>query len=186
MKKKNYKYSIIYEGQNEEIFINNLKNICFKRKTLSLCNSCRTYCINRTVSKKDINNLDACKKCQRFIIIDKDNLDDEMFNILNKKDVCVIKTDPCFELILCSIFYNKKNLCSLSKKNLHEILSKELKLNEYKHKNENVAKLFEKYLKKDPDYKNLNHFMENLIKLNKNNKSNFIELFNFLKGENNG
>lgn len=185
-KNKVFKYSLKCEGESEKMFLIKLKTTILKNQKISMCKK-HTSKINGTISIKDFIKTSRC--CKQFIVIDKDQINEDKIELFKSKannlNISLIITNPCFELILLSLFSEIKS--EKNKDKIEKELAKLINVKKYKHKTENIQKLFDKAFRKEESIqKTLNLFEKNLNEFHKKQKSNFIDLFNFLKGDTNG
>ncbi len=185
MKKNNFKYTYIVEGECEKKLLLDLKTKIFINKTISECKACKNQVSNvkkGTITIKDLKKFNnKCKcKCKKIIICDYDMNEDIIDKINNYcfDNNLIIISKPRIEIVLLAIFTNKLNIaeCEIDKQ-----ISKFINI-KYKHNTHSINKII-KHI--EFNKKLLNSWIKNLEYLNKNGRSNFIELILWLKGENN-
>ncbi|MBD5422984.1 MAG: hypothetical protein HDR43_00630 [Mycoplasma sp.] len=180
-KNNNYKYSAIFEGETEKIIFNELKVNIIRSNKLSLCKKHGSKNNEGTININKIKNFNCCKQ---IIIMDEDELEniDEYIKRRNKSNLIIISS-PLIEIILCCIFTipnkneNKRNIIS----GLSSFLSNhwDNKSKSFKYiKDSNLIKEIIKIVSEEEKYR---EWKENLSKLHKDNKNNFIELLDFLE-----
>ncbi|MDE6473064.1 MAG: RloB family protein [Ureaplasma sp.] len=107
----NKKYSLVVEGQTEDITIKSIKTDLLSKlypdiKKVTLCKK-HSRLINGCVSLKELNE-DVSKCCTKFLIFDKDDNDDrkiiELQNKANKVNVKIILSNPLFEINLLPFY----------------------------------------------------------------------------------
>ncbi len=180
-KNRTFLFSIRCEGKSEQKFINKIKDEVLINKKISFCkNKKHSKLIGGSININSIEDTKDC--CKSFIVIDKDNL--ENLNQLKEKsmreNITLIITEPCFELILLSLFTDK---LIFDKRKIENELAKLINENNYSHSVENLEKIFNKaFASNDKKTKTIDTFEKNLKFLNSKNKSNFILLYEFLKG----
>lgn len=166
------------------MFITYLRTSVFtSRKNITLCReNGHSINVDGTIQIEKIKDISKC--CKQFIVIDKDNLDDKFINKIedhtkNVKGKLII-TNPCFELLLISLFKNVKNVKTNNLQNeLNEFLNIDKKISKLDLVEKTLKKVFEQKNKEET----LKLFENNLKILKESNKSNFLELYVFLKGE---
>lgn len=177
MSKKPRSYHILFEGEMEEILFNWIKLNIFKigQDKLKICKEHR--CNNRgTVRLEQIKDN---KCCFQIVVMDVDDISDaDKYRKKQNENNLIIISDPCLEVVLYAIF----EVCDaeLDKKTLEQKLNQKLKdcKLEYKHKLSDLKNIC-MWLENNPE--KINQWFKNLEKLNELEKSNFIEIINFLR-----
>ncbi len=187
MKKNNLNaFSVECEGKCEELFITFLKDTVYKNNILRKCKR-HSKCISGSIRNPEINNEHkGC--CQKFIVIDKDNLEDK------KIDDCLLKckqweidfiiTIPCFELVLLSFFVEVSSLKTKRwiDDEFYKIFKSYDKHYDKGKKVENtktIIGIIKSKMKHDD--KLIDQWEKRLVCLKKNNISQFIDIVDLLK-----
>lgn len=180
--KNKYKYSAIVEGETEKRIFEKLKNNIIKANKLTLCKEHNFKNNNGTININKIKNL---KCCTQIVIMDQDNIKNlnDYYNKKSESNLLIV-SKPSIEIVLyalcdvCESNINKKEI----EEKLRKCLKNKFKIN-YKHGPEPIKDIF--YLLEDENQ--FQKWKSNLKKLKEQNKSNFIELIEYMEEyKNNG